>query len=537
MNAIMLEERTESSTDQIVSLTASELARWIRQGDLSSAEVVAAHIERIEQVNPRINAVTQPLYEQARAEAERADQKLARIGDQASKLPPLFGVPVTVKDCFDVRGTDCTLGIDARVGRPAAHDSPLVARLRAAGAIVLGKTNTHQGMLMHEADNPVFGRTNHPLDGERTPGGSSGGEAAIVAALGSPLGLASDLGGSIRHPAHSCGVCGIKPTTGRLTAAGSYRAMPGMQAVALQPGPLVRSVEDVDLAMRVFSEKSKTPRLDDETIDPWPDFRRVSVEGLRIGWLEDDGYFRPAPAIRRATREAVDALADRGAVVEPFTIPEIREAMRIYTGLVSADGLASLRRMVRGSRREAQLARQLRLGSIPRWLRTALQPALKMLGEQYLAELIEWTGRRSVDAYWDLTVEADAYRKRFAAAVEQATSGPLDVIVMPPHGLPALRHGTALDALPAASYCFLPNLLGWPAGVVPFATVQPDEQSDRPELRDRVVRTARRVEQGSSGLPVGVQVLARPWREDVTLAVMTVLEEAATASQPTPPTA
>lgn len=522
----MPSKSTQSPPDQIVSLTATELARRIREGELSSAEVVAAHIARIEQVNPRINALVQPLFQQAEAEAAAADELAERSRRGGHEPPPLCGVPVTIKDCFDVRGTDCTLGIDTRVGHPATVDASLVARLRAAGAIVLGKTNTHQGMLLHEADNPVFGRTNHPLSNERTPGGSSGGEAAIVAAHGSPLGLASDLGGSIRHPAHSCGVCGIKPTTGRLTAAGSYRAMPGMRAIALQPGPLVRAVEDVDLAMRVLRDKSRIPRNDDETDDSWPDFRRVRLDGLRIGWFDDDGYFRPSPAARRAVREAADVLAQRGSIVEPFVPPDLREAMRVYVGLVSADGLDSLRRMVRGSRREPQVARQLRLGSIPRSVRKVLRPALRLLGQEFLAEMVEWSGPRTVGQYWDLTTSADACRGRFENAVEQADSGPLDVILMPAHGLPALRHGTALDAMPAASYCFLPNLLGWPAGVVPFTTVGPDEQCDRPDAADRVVRTARQIEADSAGLPMGVQVLAKPWREDLVLAVMRALEEA-----------
>ncbi len=518
--------QTTNDLDGVIGLSASEIARQIAAGAISVVDVIDAHIARIEEVNPQINAVVQPLFKKARAAAMLADEVAVRARRQSRDLPLLHGVPVTVKDCFDVRGTDCTLGIKARVGHPAKKDAPLVARMQRAGAIVLGKTNVHQGMLMHEADNPVFGLTRHPLDKQRTPGGSSGGEAAIIAAGGSPLGLASDLGGSIRQPAHSCGLCGLKPTTERLSNVRSYRTMPGMEAIALQPGPLARTVEDIDLAMRVWLDKSSVGRQPDESTDPWPNLHTIAVEELRIGMFEDDGYFRPAPAVRRAVRQAAKWLVDRGATLQLFQPPDVREMMRIYIGLVSADGLGTLARLLRGGPYEPQVARQLRLGGLPRAVRLMLQGVLKLTGENYTKELFGWTGRRTVEQYWKLTLAAGQYRQKFSHAY---ADGRLDAILMPAHALPALRHGTALDLLPAASYCFLANLLGWPAGVVPLTQVQPEEQSDRPDGRDRAIRAACRVEKTSSGLPIGVQILAEPWREDRVLAIMRVLEQAVTS--------
>lgn len=524
----MNSDQTTNDLPGIIGLSASEMARQIAAGVVSVVEVVDAHIARIEEVNPQINAVVQPLFKKARAAAMLADEVAVRARRQSCDLPPLHGVPVTVKDCFDVRGTDCTLGIKSRVGNPSKKNAPLVARMQRAGAIVLGKTNVHQGMLMHEANNPVFGVTRHPLDKQRTPGGSSGGEAAIIAAGGSPLGLASDLGGSIRQPAHACGLCGLKPTTGRLSNMRTYRAMPGMEAIALQPGPLARTVEDIDLAMRVWLDKSSIGRQPDESADFWPDLHTVSVEELRIGMFEDDGYFCPAPAVRRAVRQAAKWLVDRGATLQLFQPPNIREMMRIYFGLVSADGLGTLARLLQGGPYEPQVARQLRLGGLPRTVRPVVQGFLKIMGENYTKELFGWTGSRTVEQYWNLTLAADQYRQKFSRV---CIDNRLDVILMPPHALPALRHGTALDLLPAASYCFLPNLLGWPAGVVPLTQVQPDEQSDRQAGRDRAIRAAFRVEKTSSGLPVGVQVLAAPWREDRVLAVMQALEQDVTANR------
>ena len=207
---------TTSPTTEITAWGAAELARRIAAGELTSEEVVAAHIARIEAVDGQLNAVVTRTFDAAVSQSRQADAALAR----GERCGPLHGVPFTLKDCFDVAGLDSTIGLTHHVGQPAKESGPLVTRLLGAGAILLGKTNVPQLMVMHETDNPVFGRTNNPWNLERGPGGSSGGEAAVVAAGGSPLGLGTDLGGSIRQPAHACGICGFKPTNGRLSTRG-----------------------------------------------------------------------------------------------------------------------------------------------------------------------------------------------------------------------------------------------------------------------------------------------------------------------------
>jgi fatty acid amide hydrolase len=192
-------------------LSAVELAEMIARGEATSLEVVDAHIERVEQVNQALNAVVVKLYDRARASAREADDRRAR-GDA---LGPLHGVPVSVKEALDVEGTPSTFGLPSRAGGEAERDCDYVARLREAGAIVIGKTNVAQLLLYYESDNPVYGRTNNPWNLERTPGGSSGGEAAIIAARGSPMGLGTDIGGSVRVPATFCGIAALKPTMGR----------------------------------------------------------------------------------------------------------------------------------------------------------------------------------------------------------------------------------------------------------------------------------------------------------------------------------
>lgn len=196
---------------ELTQYSATELADLIAAGRVSAVQVVQAHIARIERVNPRLNAVVVARFEQAMDEARAADARQAR----GELLGPLHGVPITIKECLDLVGTPSTFGMPSRRHDYPAADDPYVRRLREAGAIVLGKTNVPQALIYNESSNALYGRTNNPWDVRRTPGGSSGGEAAIIAACGSPLGLGTDIGGSVRLPASFCGITSLKPTTWR----------------------------------------------------------------------------------------------------------------------------------------------------------------------------------------------------------------------------------------------------------------------------------------------------------------------------------
>ncbi len=487
----------------LIGLSASEMARQIAAGNLTSAELVEAHIDRIEAVNPALNAVVVPLFDQARAAASGADSARSR-GDV---LGPLHGVPITIKECFHVAGTAATEGVDRFAAEIMTADNPLVRRLRRAGAIVLGKTNVPQLMLMHETDNPLYGRTQNPWDLERSPGGSSGGEAAIIAAGGSPLGLANDLGGSIRQPAHACGICGIKPTTLRLTNAATRDNLHGMEAILPQCGPLARSVEDLTLALGVLG--AEEPGTIDPQVAPvpWGDPAKVRLENLRVGVWTDDRHFSASPALRRAVEEAGTALGRLGVQVVTFQPPNMPMAVDLFFSLVSADGAADAARVLGASRRDWRNRRMVLLCQSPRWLRSVLRAGLRATGQRRTARLLGSIGLRSADEYWQLCTARANYAQRF---FDQWSAAGLDALLCPPHALPALVHGGSEHLATAASYCYWVNLLGIPAGVVPITRVREGEQSDRPASRDVVDRAARRVEVGSAGLPVGVQVAARP---------------------------
>jgi fatty acid amide hydrolase len=481
---------------------------------------VDAHIRRIEEVNSRINAVVIPLFEQAREEARAADAAQRR-GDP---LGPLHGVPITIKEQFLVKDTATTFGLPHQKDHRATKDGPLVKRLRDAGAIILGKTNTSQLLLYIESDNELYGRTNNPWNPKRSPGGSSGGEAAIIAARGSPLGFGADMGGSIREPAHFCGIQGLKPTAGRLT---NFDSRPGFsswglsESICPQTGPMARSVADLALAMEVLA----APGL--ECIDPsvppvpWPDYRDVSLNGLRIAVYTDDGYFKASPAIRRAATEAAEVLRVSGAQVVQWTPPDVSVAVRLFFSIFSADNFNGLRRALGPDKPAPQNKPPLQIGRIPRPMRQFLAGMLRFSGQARLSRLIAQMGGRPADDYWKLLEERNIYRLRFIGAME---AGGFDAIICPPTSLPAIMHGSSADLQGFDSYARLFNVLGMPAGVVAVSRVRTGEESDRPLGKDPIEQAAAEVEKESAGLPVGVQVAARHWREDIVLAVMSALE-------------
>jgi fatty acid amide hydrolase len=471
-------------SSEIIECGAAELARRLRDGDLSAVEVLEAHIARIEEVDPALNAVVVRRFEAARDEAQRADAATQR-GESRGVL---HGVPVTVKECFALHGTPATGGL-AGLGSRELREGGVVRALRDVGAIILGKTNLSQGLWFNEADNPIYGRTNNPWDLSRSSGGSSGGEGAIVAAHGSPLGVGTDSGGSIRYPAAWCGVHGFKPSSGLLATDGTVDDLlfAGIGRQTNQPGPLARYVEDLRLFMRAVSA--------DES-EACPGEALTSLSGLRVAYYDDDGTVKPSPAIARAVREAVGALEARGAGAIAFDPPEVAEAIRVHDWMFSFDRAVSLRELVADGPLDA------RLGQILDRIESA-SPGPDELALQQIA------GR---------------YRERFASLLEAVRA---DVIVCPALPLVAVPHGSGHDLEPIQSYGGLYNLLGYPAGVVSITGVREDEQTaDRRPGSYPIPSWARRTEQNSHGLPVAVQVAAPHGYDQLVLDVMQVLQDA-----------
>lgn len=508
----------KSGTGKLTESGAAELARLIAAGHVSASEAVNRHIERIEEVNPKINAVVWPMFDRARAEAVNAD---AAVKTGASR-GPLLGVPMTIKDQFQVEDAPSTWGLPSRAGQVSKQDGPLVKRLRDAGAIVLGITNVPQLLIYHESDNPVYGTSKNPWNTARVPGGSSGGEGAIIAAGGSSLGLGADIGGSIRIPAHFCGVHGIKPTSRRLTGLDNPRFFDsGLEAILHQPGPLARHVDDLELAMSVLAAPGQGAF--DYSIPPvaWPDPRQVDVSKLRVAMYSDDGFFAASPSVRRAVDAAAEALRAEGAAVETWKPRRVEDAIRIFYGLLGGDGGRAVKRTLGSNPTTRQIKGLLQVVDMPNAVRPGVVAGLEAAGQARLAFLMRNLRPYSADQYWRLVEERNVYQREFHDSLD---TGGFDAVLCPPHALAALTHGASYYLGPAASYSMLYNLLGLPAGVVAVTRARAGEESDRPASRDVVEKTAREVEEGSAGLPLGVQVAARPWREDIVLALMSAIE-------------
>ncbi len=452
---------------EICSWSAGRIADAIRGGEVSSVEVVSAHLRRIEQVNPPLNAVVALAEKRAMEEAARADEALAK-GEQTG---PLHGVPVTLKDSIDTEGIVTTYGTLGRAGYVPERDATVAARLRQAGAIVLGKTNTPEFTMAFETDNLVYGRTNNPYDTSRSSGGSSGGAAAIVAAGGAPLDLGSDTGGSIRQPSHFCGIAGIKPTSGRVPRTG--HAVPhgmGVSDSLTQIGPMARCVSDLALTLPIIAG----PDWQDPAIMPAPlgDPADVDVASLRVAFHPDNGVMVPTVDIIEAACAAADALRDGGVTV----VEDMPAALETDSdlGILDGDGLAWLKRLLDSVGTEEPHP------WTAAWMASASMKAIPV---------VEYTAKLEM---------RDEFRSKMLAFMED-----YDAILCPPAAAEAIPHGTWHQGQSKGtfSYTSVYNTTGWPGAVV-------------------------RVGTSGDGLPIGAQVVARPWREDVCLALASVLEDA-----------
>lgn len=443
---------------------AATLAARIRAGELSAQDAVEGCLDAIGRVNGELNAVVQLASERARSEAAAADERQAA----GEPLGPLHGVPVTIKDCFATEGIVTTVGTAGLHSFVPAADDVTVARLRAAGAIVVGKTNCPEFLLGLESDNLVYGRTANPYDLGHTCGGSSGGEAAIVGAGASPLGLGSDSGGSLRVPAHFCGVPTLKPTHGRVPITSAVFPSAGPLSRLRAIGTLAPTVDDLALALDVLAGPDGR--------DPWtapvpvPDAAAVDVASLRVAVYTDDGVGSPTSETVAAVEGAATALEKAGAAVEAVRLPVAEQSVELYTGILGGDGGAGLRRLLDmvGTTEPSPL-----IANMLAFMSANVQPA-----SEYADRLARW----------------DRFRLDAMTFLDR-----VDVVLSPVAAVPALPHGTTFENINAFGYVFTHNLTGWPAAVVRAGT--------SPE-----------------GLPIGVQIACGPWRDDRALAVARLLE-------------
>src|SRR6202167_6258338 len=462
--------------NELTFLPAVSMAEQIREKRISPVELVEAHLAQIERLNPKLNAFVQVDAERARRAAR--DAEIAVM--QEKTLGPLHGVPLSLKSSLEVAGMRCEAGTRLRAGLVATQDAPLVARLKNAGAIVLGMTNTPELLMAWETDNLLYGRTNNPWDVERTPGGSSGGEAAAIAAGMSAVGVGSDGGGSIRVPAHFSGICGLKPTPGRIPATGHFPVPAGPFAFIGVVGPMARTVAD----LKVLFEVMQGPDIGDPCASPvpvrWPgddEVKELEIKRLKIGYFEDDGRTPVTPETRAAVRTAAEGLRGAGFQVDRFQPEGLEEARQLWHKFFVVAGGMLIRPMFKDADAD-------------------LSPILK--------QFLEWSGpAHTGPTLLDAWIQRDLLRPRFFAQMQQ-----YPILLCPAAAIPAFRHGErrwqvegkTVHYLDAWSYTEFFNLLGNPAAVVP-------------------------VGRSSEGLPIGVQIVGRPWEEEGVLFAAAALEK------------
>lgn len=453
---------------QLVNLTAVEMAQRIRQRQLSPVELVQAHLTAIERLNPKLNAFTEIRGEQASTEAQAAESAIVR-GEQVGSL---HGVPLSIKSSIGVAGCKYEAGSPTRKGLRADEDATLVERLKGAGAIILGLTNTPEMLMAYETANPLYGRTNSPWDFDRTPGGSSGGEAAAIASGISAGGVGSDGGGSIRVPAHFSGICGLKPTPGRIPATGHFPESLGPFAALGVVGPMARTVGDLDVLFRVMAGAD----LGDTSAAPVPlsDISDDQVRRVRIGYFEEHEDCPATPETKSAVRIAVDCLQQQGFEVVPYVPEVLKQAREYWWTLFVCLGGELLLPIFNGREQETS--------SILQYARKQSPPSRQEL-------LDAWFGR-------------DQLRVKLFREMSQ-----IPIIVCPVCAVPAFHHderswtinGKSVDYMQAMMYAQWFNLLGNPAAVVP-------------------------VGESPVGLPIGVQVVGLPYQEGLVLKVAAVIE-------------
>jgi len=448
---------------------ARRLAAAVAAGELSAVEVVGAHLDRIAAVDPGLNAFVDVDGERALVAAAAQDAAAAR----GIPRGPLGGVPVTVKSAIEVAGLRCETGSPSRAGTRAAADAVVVARLRAAGAIVVGTTNVAEMLMGYETVNPLHGRTVNPWDPARTPGGSSGGESAAIAAGCSAGGIGSDGGGSIRVPAHFAGICGLKPTPGRIPGTGHQPACLGPFSILGVVGPMARTVDDLGLFYRVTAGWDAT----DPAATPLAAAATVDSGDWRVGWFEVHPAAPVTADTAAAVRQAVAALDAQGlatAPCRPAALDRAGALWRVFFCEVGAQVLGDLL----GAEAPARL------------------PILAAHETQFAP--VPLTAARLVQAW----IDRDLVRAELLAAM---TTHP--ILVCPVTSQPAFRHderawtvdGGRVSYLDAVLYTQWANVLGLPAAVVP-------------------------VRRSVEGLPIGVQVIGRPFEEARVLEVAAAIE-------------
>ncbi|KAL4073524.1 amidase signature enzyme [Scleroderma citrinum] len=513
---------------QILSQPISSIVYSVQTSSLSPSEVITAYVKKALQASAQTNCLTEVMI----TEAEKWARTTTRSG-------PLAGVPVSLKDMIGVKGFDSSMGFSAFTRRPMPCDSALVRLLRVAGAIPYVKTNVPITMLSFEASNDVFGTTENPHKKGYSPGGSSGGESALLALGGSRIGVGTDVAGSVRVPSHWSGVFAIKSSTHRFPKTGSAATIPGQEGVPSTHSPMARSLEDLETFWRaVFQMKPWEYDHSPEKVLhlPWREVRLPLERPIRWGVLWDDGVVAPSPACLRALKMVTDVLEKHGHEIVTLDSPNPYEGLQIASQLLAADGCKTISKTFRHfESNDAGMIPAMRALRLPRFVMKIYAWYLRYICRDLIyAGLVENFREKSLAEYYALITRREDYRARWfkvwRGTQVEGSSGDngIDFILTVPNPLPAVPHRGMRHGWKACNYTFLFNLLDYSAGVMPITRVTKDSDmlpsSFQP--RNRIERNNYRMYDASAmeGLPVGVQVVGKRLDEERVLEAMKLIQ-------------
>ena len=451
------------TTEKLIDLPIYKLSALIHKKEISSHEVVSAFVNRIEEVNASLNAVVAFRPKEALTEAMIADKELSKGNSKGI----LHGIPCTIKDSFDTAGIVSTGGTSGRAHFIPQKDATVVQRVKNAGAIIMGKTNTPEFTMSFFTNNLVYGKTFNPYDLQRSPGGSSGGAAAIVAAGGSPFDIGTDTGGSIRYPAHCCGIVGLKPTAGRVSRAGHIVDYTGVAQSLTQVGPITRNVQDANLIYKIIAGVDHI----DPYVTPVPILdNKIDIKKLRVAYYIDNGIYTPSAATNQTIQKVISILSKVGIPTNEEMPAGIKTQFDEINGLNIPIGyLAS------GEGFKRMLEKYNSSNNTLGWLATLKNPTSSEMA--MLIERVD-TLRSEMLSFWNNN----------------------DVLICPVSSMPAPLWSEETRLTPDYfSYTSIYNTLGWPSIVIRGGSAE-------------------------NGLPIGIQIVAPPWREDICINMAKFLE-------------
>ncbi|RDA90709.1 hypothetical protein CP533_4948 [Ophiocordyceps camponoti-saundersi (nom. inval.)] len=475
----------------LTSLSASELVVKLASGAITSEDVTKAFCKRAAAAHQLVNCLSETCFDRALTSARDRDRHLTRTG---RPVGPLHGLPVSLKDCFNIRGLDACVGMVAHAGDAAVADAAIAEELERAGAVLFVKTNVSTAMMMAESYNNLIGRTLNPWNRRTTCGGSSGGEAALLALGGSPLGVGTDIGGSLRIPSACTGIFTLRPSAGRFPVRGTRSGMPGQEAVASVNGPMARTLADLELYCKAVI--GAEPWLRDPRCIPLPWRVAEPPSRLRIAVLWHDGMVRPTPPVARALRTAVDRLRTAGHHVVDWDPVDQKAGVALLARMFVADGGDAIRTVIERS------------------------------GEPWPAQLrpYETATELSTSAMWRLQTERSGFQCRY---LERWNAAAIDAILCPVMAFNSVRH----DQFRHVAYTGVFNVLDY--SCLSFVTpLKVDEAIDQPDPNyEPLSPSCRQIHDEYDaglmhGMPINLQLVARRLEEEKVLAMgRQVMEE------------